>query len=596
MKNTRNKQILIIVIVVILTIAMISGVITYLFLATDVFKGDKELFVKYLSQNKQTIETMKNSEAYNTYKNLKTEGISETTTNVAISYAEGGEVSNPINELAVRFNTQRDNINNYFYNKSAIVFRDEEYIKAELINDKDISGIRFFVKQFISVRNDKELNKIASAFGIENSKLEEYVQIVNGVVSPVSEIISNEETNTILEKYKNIIISNFQKMQFSHLKNAMITVNNSTIKTNSYTATLGKEDVRNMVLEILNEIQNDEIILNKIKTIGKEKQFKEILNKAIEQVTDVAEFYELKITTYEKGGVLVRTAIEIANNVIFIDNNQSKIKIQRNVINAEQEESQVMEITKTNADGQEVYNTDLIITNGEDIQKINFKNEMETNAETITMNTELKYSKGIITAGIKAETVTNITNEISKKVVLDQSNNVILSDLDDNTMQGVVKTLKENIPELVYVRTNLLKEVLGIKEKQNPNNSSVENPTTPENPQGMTQIEVNRFNAKFEFYTGESVTSQNVQTLLDVVKSNLKNAEITPIAGTEDKNGENPKVNIKLNIEKGVANEELANQILQNIKKGKKYKVSITYKSDNGLIDYINISEVIDKK
>lgn len=119
-------------------------------------------------------------------------------------------------------------------------------------------------------------------------------------------------------------------------------------------------------------------------------------------------------------------------------------------------------------------------------------------------------------------------------------------------MQGVVKTLKENIPELVYVRTNLLKEVLGIKEKQNPNNSSVENPTTPENPQGMTQIEVNRFNAKFEFYTGESVTSQNVQTLLDVVKSNLKNAEITPIAGTEDKNGENPKVNIKLNIEKGV--------------------------------------------
>lgn len=44
------------------------------------------------------------------------------------------------------------------------------------------------------------------------------------------------------------------------------------------------------------------------------------------------------------------------------------------------------------------------------------------------------------------------------------------------------------------------------------------------------------------------------------------------------------------------ANEELANQILQNIKKGKKYKVSITYKSDNGLIDYINISEVIDKK
>ena len=108
----------------------------------------------------------------------------------------------------------------------------------------------------------------------------------------------------------------------------------------------------------------------------------------------------------------------------------------------------------------------------------------------------------------------------------------------------------------------------------------------------MTQVEINRFNAKFEFYTGQSVTAENVKTLLDVVKDNLGNVEITQIGEvTEDMDEEDIKENIKLIIEKDKTNQELIQQVLEKIDDDTKYNVEIVYKQENGIIDYINITE-----
>ena len=60
----RNKKILIIVIVLIVVLCIISGILAYLFLATDAFKSDKEKFVEYFSQNIQMINNMKSSGTY----------------------------------------------------------------------------------------------------------------------------------------------------------------------------------------------------------------------------------------------------------------------------------------------------------------------------------------------------------------------------------------------------------------------------------------------------------------------------------------------------------------------------------------------------
>ena len=70
--------------------------------------------------------------------------------------------------------------------------------------------------------------------------------------------------------------------------------------------------------------------------------------------------------------------------------------------------------------------------------------------------------------------------------------------------------------------------------------------------------------------------------------------EITNITPEDGENNDNTeeKVKIKLTIEKGKENDELIKQALSKIKKDKKYKVSIIYKADNGIIDYITVEEI----
>ena len=111
----------------------------------------------------------------------------------------------------------------------------------------------------------------------------------------------------------------------------------------------------------------------------------------------------------------------------------------------------------------------------------------------------------------------------------------------------------------------------------------------------MPQVEINKFNSKFEFYAGDQVSASNVKVLLNIVKDNLGSVEITPI-NPENASGiirdEDIKYNFKLNIEKGKSNEQDTQNVSDKIKENKKYKVSINYKDINGLIDNIVIEEL----
>ena len=110
----------------------------------------------------------------------------------------------------------------------------------------------------------------------------------------------------------------------------------------------------------------------------------------------------------------------------------------------------------------------------------------------------------------------------------------------------------------------------------------------------MSQQEINKFNAKFEWYTGENVSAENVKNLLEVVKENLNSAQLIELnRDQENVREEDIKIEAKLKIEQGVKNEELVNQIVARIKDKAKYDVVINYKDNDTskLIDTITITE-----
>lgn len=158
-----NKK-LIIIISIIVIVAIFSAVLAYLTMATDVFKSNKELFGKYIAQNVESFQKMVDSQTVQVYQNLKDENKYESNTNIKLTHSEGGEVSNPLNNLSAKMDIQKDNEEQYIYVDGQILYDNEEYLQAEVIKEQELYGIRFtdVAKQFVTVREDENFEKVAN--------------------------------------------------------------------------------------------------------------------------------------------------------------------------------------------------------------------------------------------------------------------------------------------------------------------------------------------------------------------------------------------------------------------------------------------------
>ena len=586
-----SKKILIFVIIMIIVLAIAGTSLVYLYLKTDFLKSNKVLFNKYIMQDIQNIQGIAQSNIYQTYKNVKSQNVYESNTDINISYSQGGEISSPFNELKFNFKNQKEN--EYNYRNAKILFQDENYLEVEGIKDSDLYGIRFpnEIKQYLSIRNTDDAQYLEN-IGINEEILVKIMQILDNNNLLVNEIFTENETGTLVNTYFNIIKQNVENATYSSQKNVLITLDNNTIKADSYTATLQPNQVQETINQLLNNIKNDEIILTKIQEFGFNKEdFTTKIDEYLENLGIDKELPAVKITVYSKSGITLRTTIEYGVEKITIenssDNNIQKLNIQRTVLNDDEQEEQSIEISKTQENLNENYNIKLNIIEGTKQKNIEFNVQMQNSNNNIETIANIKYIEDITDIEITLDNTVN--TEITEKTQLDSTNNIILTDLDDASRGNVLNIVKTAIPERINSRTQELIEKLKIqeyidkifkKEEETPDQEQPSEEVTDSEEETMSQIEINRFNAKFEFYTGNEVSSDNVKTLINIVKSHLNTVEIS-------ETGE-----IKLIIEKDKENVEETNKTLEQIEDGAKYKVLITYKDSNGIIDYITISEI----
>ncbi len=582
----KSKKILIITLIIILVLAVAGTVFAYLFIATDTFKGDKELFAKYISQNSETLEKFTDLQTKKVYEGLKDEEKYESDTEIKATYSEGGEVSNPINNLSAKINIQKDNTEDYFYADGQISYGNEKYLEAEAIKDQEAYGVRFtdIVKQFVTVKNDSKLGEVAKDIGTDSVTLEKIMDVIDGKENATEEIISKEDVQKIKDKYMNIITNAISNGTFSSNKDAKITYNNNTVSAKAYTVSLTSEQVEGMIVEILNNLKEED-------KIGEKYQDK--INDIISNITDEKEIPAVKITVYEQNKKTIRTAIEITSLAKITventdENNELKTKIQISGISTETTEEYNIEITKKTDENQENVEAVLSVTNGDDTYQAGISNTLKNSDSEIQIKTIFEYKKDILTAALNLNNNIILGDSFEKKQTL-SNNNYVLNDATEESRQKVITQLKQVVPEKMTTRMGLLMEAIGLKQN---------NVTETEKPESeMTQVDINKFNAKFEFFTGDEVTPENVKTLIGIAKENLGSYEINIVEDSQNSGNttttdpEKIKYSIKLKIEKGKTNEDGTNQILAKISDKKKYKVSIFYKEQNNMIDYITIDE-----
>ena len=589
----KGKKILVIVIIV-AVLAVAGTVFGYLFLKTDLLKSNKELFAKYVNQNFDSFKEISNLKIIDTYKNLKNEDKYESNSELNVIYSEGGEVSSPYNNLKAKLNIQKDDGQNYYYADGQVLFADEEYLESEIIKENEIYGVRFsdVVKQFVGIKNDENLENVAKDIGIDSIYLESIIDIIDGTREASDEVISQKDRTEIKDQYSKIITDAVIQGNFSKQKNAVITYNNASTKTNAYTVTLTSQQVEDMIVKILNNAKQDTSILDKFSGYFDEDNFKNQIDDLIDKITNELEIPSAKITVYENNKKTIRTAIEFGVNKVIVENSEKdgenisdlKFSITLNDTMYEFE----TKISKKDTDNDEKIEIDVQNLDENNNYNISFLTNMQKSEDNITLSSTVTYKKDILNIKVSVDNDVNIGKSFEKKQALLERNHIVLNDMQAERRKKIIDELKEKVPEKAEVRTELLLEALGIKIKEE--NKEQENPDYV-----MPQVEINKFNSKFEFYTGDEVTSSNVKVLLSIVKDHLINAEVTEI-NPENATGtvrpEDVKYIFKLNIEKDKANETEGNKVVEKIKDNKKYKVSITYKESNGLIDYITIEEL----
>lgn len=590
----KGKKILVIVIIIVAVLAVAGTVFGYLFLKTDLLKSNKELFAKYVNQNFDSFKEISNLKIIDTYKNLKNEDKYESNSELNVIYSEGGEVSSPYNNLKAKLNIQKDDEQNYYYADGQVLFADEEYLESEIIKENEIYGVRFsdVVKQFVGIKNDENLENVAKDIGIDSIYLESIIDIIDGTREASDEVISQKDRTEIKDQYSKIITDAVIQENFSKQKNAVITYNNASTKTNAYTVTLTSQQVEDMIVKILNNAKQDTSILDKFSGYFDEDNFKNQIDDLIDKITNELEIPSAKITVYENNKKTIRTVIEFGVNKVIVENSEKdgenisdlKFSITLNDTMYEFE----TKISKKDTDNDEKIEIDVQNLDENNNYNISFLTNMQKSENNITLSSTVTYKKDILNIKVSVDNDVNIGKSFEKKQALLERNHIVLNDMQAERRKKIIDELKEKVPEKAEVRTELLLEALGIKIKEE--NKEQENPDYV-----MPQVEINKFNSKFEFYTGDEVTSSNVKVLLSIVKDHLINAEVTEI-NPENATGtvrpEDVKYIFKLNIEKDKANETEGNKVVEKIKDNKKYKVSITYKESNGLIDYITIEEL----
>ena len=590
----RDKKIGVIIIIIFLIIAIIGGIFAYLFLATDTFKGKKQLFFGYAEQAIEQVEVIADSQTLEKYKDEMNKESFETDTTVNFKYSEGGEVSSGYNNLNINIKTQKEN--QYNYKNAQILFGDKSIVQVEGIQSENLYGIRFtnIFNQFVTLQDGKNiagLNLTEKDLSKMKSVIEDDKDFYDGI------LFSKQDYQTLKEKYLQIIVDALSNGTFLKQGKSVVTIDSKAVKTNAYSCELNSLQVQNLVIKLLNELKNDDIILDKVgNLLNDTKKYEDYINNILRNAEDT-EFPGMKITIYEQNKKVLRTLISVGENSVIIEKSSTSdgtyvLKVQHELLNNEKEINQQVIISKKSTYSSEKYVFNIEIVDGED--KYSIDATMDSDYKTI--NFELNFYKDIVNINISAKN--SITDTVSQKVQLESSNNVLLNNLNADLLKSVVDKMNSAYTDTLVKRYNLLVKKLksedlmtALKGILSEGNFDEENGTDqPSNPtdEQVTKEEINRFNAKFEFYAGTEIPGETVKTLIDVVKDNLESVDIVQLK-TQNTYDNKIKEKITLNIKKDNSNIDLANGILDKIYSEDKYNININYNSSTGIIESIVI-------
>lgn len=542
MKKNKNKKLLIIIIVLVALILIVGTV--FAFVATDIFKSDKDLFFKYASQildNEKGLLDNKLEQYYqkksnSTYEflgnfsaNVDSDTLSKTALtdidNLNISFA--GNVDNIFNqaEALVKVNYS-DNVN------FPILFKKSDGILGIKMND--------VAKKYLAVK-ENELSSFLRRFDVN-------LPISLNSIDFSKFNISNTN-NAINEKYLQIIKDNLEDSSFSKVKG---------MNSEGYCLEISNQKILNIIVKVLENLKDDEQTLDKINDFLGTIYNSEDIDILVQYLSKI-ELNEAKsrITIYQKDGKLCKIDIQFNDQINFsITKNSTDNDVNYNFYAETQNYSISFDAMYSGLNTlqsiEENYKLSLVIGDSYTYNienTVNFTDEIEIKEfETNEYSDLNKMSKDQLNKLFDAlvNSIDKVNKEKLEKAeivgqnplqnIIPDFNKLFLNTANTTKNETITKTTETNTTNISdttdLLDTNNNKTENTNTEKETNTDNNTNNNTNNSNSSSsnivekMEEVEKESFNARFTQYEGQNVRGATVKSLImQIIATNMADEE-----------------------------------------------------------------------
>lgn len=237
----KNKKALIVIIVLLIILAVCGGAFAYVYFATDLLKSNSQMFSKY--------GTMLDMELYNFFydENIKTYYTNKSANNyenTGVLRVKSGGNTDINTDLNLTFKGATDVDNDNFEQEITINYSDSEKFAFKLVkNDKMLAlGSNEIANKYVGIKNEN-LDELSNKLGID-----EEMKVPNN--------IKLDKSSITVQNIKSLVTKYIGKLA-GQLSESNFTKNNNT----SYTLTIEKDNLKNIMIYCLNEAKNDSEII-----------------------------------------------------------------------------------------------------------------------------------------------------------------------------------------------------------------------------------------------------------------------------------------------------------------------------------------------
>lgn len=557
MKQKKSKIIIILIIIVILVIILASLGIAYF--ATDLFKSNKTLFAKYAGQiadeNQGFIENA--LQQYNEKKQSNTYSDKGTFSVNASANSSTTNLDN-VNKFNVTYTGQVDTTNSKSEQNVSINYSDSVKfpVNYKKIGNKIGLQTDYVGSKYIGIESDKmeklslDTNTINSSEAEQTSSNVDIKEIKDGTTE-LKNILQNPFSQEDIVNIKNNIISIMDGISDSKFSN----INDSNGK--GYKLVLSGDDLKNVVIQLLQKLSQDTETLDKINEYlqnqgNSNKLTATQIEKEITNITNNSDFDNetLELTVYKKNGKTNKFIIKIEDLEIDVEKNNSNNNIEYNVVVDANYNNEKMKISlKTVYQGLET------------MQQVNENYELSIEN---SQNTYIYH-------------LTNVVDFTQTKEIEDftSDNSLILTDYDKDVVSNFLVQVGKRIQE---VNSTQMAQ-LGIEESDNPilhlipSFGTYSDIISNMNTSQINEQDVNTFNQKFELYESTNLGGATVKGLLTTINLNNESQE------------ENRKIEeINFNGQEYEASTQNIAFIKEDIKTDAYYRVEFEKDQSTGLI------------